>query len=192
MPKKSEQPPWVPMLEHLKQKEPEAGSMLFAIKDLEQELASGKRQSMRRDINTDICEPLSASFWEQHRIFVEPWGSVVIYRAAPDEPRRWDTFAAVQGRVDGHIYFVSADHGAPAARREGARLLSQDQVDRGKEQLKLKLKDPGENPRRWWLQKSAAKQIAKFLGLPERSAQTVEDEIVIPVFDELGLRKPKK
>jgi hypothetical protein len=81
----------------------------------------------------------------------------------------------------------------PAARREGARLLSQDQIDRGQAQLKLKLNDPKEkNPRRWRLQKSAAEKITLYLGLPLESWQTVEDEIVIPMFEQCGLRKPKK
>jgi len=81
----------------------------------------------------------------------------------------------------------------PAATREGARLLSQDQIDRGTAHLVKKLNDPKEkNPRRWRLQKSAAIEITKFLELPEESAQTIEDRIVIPVFEQRGLRKPKK
>lgn len=77
--------------------------------------------------------------------------------------------------------------------RRGARLLSPDQIDRGTAHLDERLNDPKvKNPRRWWTQKSAAKEIAVYLGLPPESFQTVEDEIVIPLFDRRGLRRSKK
>jgi hypothetical protein len=84
----------------------------------------------------------------------------------------------------------------PKAIREGARLLLPEQKERGQAQLVKMLNDPKEKtPRRWRLwrtQSTAAAEITKFLGLPKGSSQTVEDQIVIPVFEQRGLREPKK
>ncbi|MET4313536.1 hypothetical protein [Bradyrhizobium sp. RT4b] len=95
--------------------------------------------------------------------------------------------------TSGHTGATPRKPRKPKATREGARLLSQDQIDRGTAHLVNNLDDPKQkNPRRWRTQRTAAKEIAKFLGLPEESAQTIEDWIVIPLFDLRGIHKPKK
>jgi hypothetical protein len=40
-------------------------------------------------------------------------------------------------------------------------------------------------------QKKAALQLTKFLGLPENAFQTIEDEVVIPEQERIGLKDKK-
>jgi hypothetical protein len=110
-----EQVPWVPLIEHLKKRSgTQTGSMALAITDLEQELASGKRQSMRRGITTDAPELLPDSFWSSHRIDFSS-GVVTVYPSCKDEPRRLDAFAAAGAGDRRHVYFVlRSDDDGPA------------------------------------------------------------------------------
>ncbi|MGY8682454.1 hypothetical protein Q2941_32460 [Bradyrhizobium sp. UFLA05-153] len=84
---------------------------------------------------------------------------------------------------------TSARMRSQPARREAARLLSPTQIDEARAYYEHRL---DEDLRRWRSQQAAAKRITvEFLKLPERSWQTVEDEVVIPVLDRRGLRRKK-
>jgi hypothetical protein len=115
--------------------------------DLEDEIKSGRRKWERRNLMTGECEILSSADCEGRQIFLICVEGVWVARVYRREGPRW---GAVAGPWDDEcVYFVSANRVTPAApvrrkSRVGARLLSQDQKDRGTAFLMEKLNDPKE------------------------------------------------
>jgi hypothetical protein len=107
---------------------------------------------------------------------------------------RWNVIPAEYGLDAAEVRNLLPSEPRKRKTRSRKGLLSEDQVKTGKAYLEQKLDDPNEKtPHRWRVQKSAAETITvKVLKLPIGVAQTVEDQIVIPVFERRGLRKPKK
>lgn len=107
-------PTWPPLLEYLKQQAALKGSMRLTIIDLEQELESGKRRSMRRDLTTGRCEPVPPAFWKENIIYYDEGGGRpyvgVVEVEGPKDEGRWNVWASDPGDEDGgHVYFVSSD-----------------------------------------------------------------------------------
>ena len=110
-------PRWCPMQDDIEARERQTRSIPLAVTELEDEMRSGKRHSMRVGIVTRVPEPLKDSFWIDHEIDVirvagfEP---IRIYRRTrerrPGEPRRWGDHMPFDDnsrvRVDGYAYYV--------------------------------------------------------------------------------------
>ena len=201
----------MPLIEHLKLTLQQTGALPLAVTDLEQELASGERLSMRRDLNTGKAEPLPRAFWAEHVIDVTLFnaGSIAIYRRRESRSRWGMLDHDPRDRVAGHAYFVHSPPPPkpppkpkpkpkpppPPVRRKqragpGPRLLSDLQIKNAQAYYDDLL---DQAPQRWRRQQDAAKHIAvTFLQLPEGSFQTVEDYIVVPVLKRRGLKKKRK
>ena len=114
------QPAWPRMVNHLAQVISQSGSREpaaidteereFAAIDLENELKSGKRKSMRRNIKTLKKEILSSAYWEKRQIALvylleeKRWAAWVYQR----QGSRWGGWHP-QDRDDDHVYYVSPD-----------------------------------------------------------------------------------
>ena len=89
----------------------------LACVDLEDELRSRRRKSMRRNLTTGKCEILSSAHYEKRQIalvdYKGVWRAEVYERQGP----RWGSWDGP--RDDAHVYFVSAGSIA-AARESGA------------------------------------------------------------------------
>jgi hypothetical protein len=80
----------------------------------------------------------------------------------------------------------------PKAERPAGKRLSDDEIEEVKTEYRRMLKEDPKRWRRGRRQRAAASQLAEYLGLPENAHQTIEDEIVIPVQKEIGLKPAKK
>jgi hypothetical protein len=70
-----------------------------------------------------------------------------------------------------------------------SRLLSLDEKTRGLEHLCDRLDS---DPQNWGTLEAASRKLAVFLGRPEKSWQTIRDDIVVEEFRRRGLIKPRQ
>ena len=85
----------------------------LACVDLEDELRSGRRKSMRRNLKTGKCEILSSAHYEKRQIALVDYKGV--WRAEVYERQGPRCGAWGEPRDDAHVYFVSADRAAPSS-----------------------------------------------------------------------------
>jgi hypothetical protein len=161
----------------------------LAVLDLDEAVASGHIRCMRRHMTDGSRELVPISLWEHHSFtvqgncFVELGGDILkpvlnsaLYLWRPDVRAQWP-----------HL-FEDEQPRQPI----GSRLLSAEQIVDAQAYYERLLT---EDQHRWHGQAVAARHVAvTYLGFDEGSAQTIEDWVIIPVLDRLGLRlrKPRE